>query len=102
MGETYEFAETVFAGDRSGKQTSTIVFLHGLGDTGHGWADNLDSLGERLRLCSPNIRVPSLLYASPAACSLATSTEEEQTPGGRQACPKPKCCARPHPRGRCG
>lgn len=41
----YAFADSVFSGDRSGKHTSTIVFLHGLGDTGHGWADNLNSLG---------------------------------------------------------
>jgi predicted esterase len=66
MGETYEFAETVFAGDRSGKQTSTIVFLHGLGDTGHGWADNLNSLGESLHpsslMCSVSTPTPSSLY----------------------------------------
>jgi len=63
MGETtYEFAETVFAGDRSGKQTSTIVFLHGLGDTGHGWADNLNSLGECLY--TPCVTHTLCLYAT--------------------------------------
>lgn len=25
----------------SGKHTATLIFLHGLGDTGHGWASTL-------------------------------------------------------------
>ena len=25
----------------SGKHTATLIFLHGLGDTGHGWASSL-------------------------------------------------------------
>ena len=25
----------------SGKHTATIIFLHGLGDTGHGWASSI-------------------------------------------------------------
>lgn len=28
----------------SGKQTATIIFLHGLGDTGHGWAASLAAI----------------------------------------------------------
>ncbi|XP_054154478.1 acyl-protein thioesterase 2-like [Oppia nitens] len=27
--------------EATAKQTSTIIFLHGLGDTGHGWADSI-------------------------------------------------------------
>ena len=28
----------------SGKHTATIIFLHGLGDTGHGWASTIASI----------------------------------------------------------
>ena len=28
----------------SGKHTATIIFLHGLGDTGHGWASTMASI----------------------------------------------------------
>lgn len=28
----------------SGKHTATLIFLHGLGDTGHGWASSLAEL----------------------------------------------------------
>ena len=28
----------------SGKHTATVIFLHGLGDTGHGWASTIASI----------------------------------------------------------
>ena len=28
----------------SGKHTATLIFLHGLGDTGHGWASSLGTI----------------------------------------------------------
>jgi lysophospholipase-2 len=35
----------------SGKHTATLIFLHGLGDTGHGWASTLVRL---LSFCVKN------------------------------------------------
>ena len=64
----YAFADSVFSGDRSGKHTSTIVFLHGLGDTGHGWADNLNSLG-----ASPGALTLSLSRSPLSASALQTT-----------------------------
>ncbi len=40
----------------SGKHTSTLIFLHGLGDTGHGWASTL-----------AEIRPPNLKIVCPTA-----------------------------------
>lgn len=41
----YAFGDTVFAGDRTGRHTASLIFCHGLGDTGQGWAQNFDQLG---------------------------------------------------------
>lgn len=38
------------------KHTATVIFLHGLGDTGHGWAQALDSM-----------KVPHVKYICPTA-----------------------------------
>ena len=35
-----------------GDHTATVIFLHGLGDTGHGWKD----VGEMLQPSLPHIR----------------------------------------------
>ena len=35
----------------TGKATASIIFLHGLGDTGHGWAAGFDMLGLRNTRC---------------------------------------------------
>ena len=38
----------------SGKHTATLIFLHGLGDTGHGWASTLADVREsHVRIVCP-------------------------------------------------
>ena len=42
----YNPQKTIMSGNpvvvsASGKHTATLIFLHGLGDTGHGWASSL-------------------------------------------------------------
>ncbi|XP_053214726.1 acyl-protein thioesterase 1-like isoform X2 [Panonychus citri] len=37
-------SKPVVIDSRDGKHTATIIFLHGLGDTGHGWADSLSAI----------------------------------------------------------
>ena len=34
------------------KQTASMIFLHGLGDTGHGWASLLNTIRERFSQAS--------------------------------------------------
>ena len=41
----------------SGKHTATIIFLHGLGDSGHGWAPQISSVkGPGVKLVCPSAR----------------------------------------------
>uniref|UniRef100_T1J099 palmitoyl-protein hydrolase n=1 Tax=Strigamia maritima TaxID=126957 RepID=T1J099_STRMM len=44
------------------KQTATVIFLHGLGDTGHGWAASL-----------AGIRLPHVKYICPTAPTIAVT-----------------------------
>ena len=38
----------------SGKHTATLIFLHGLGDTGHGWASSLAEIRpQNLKIVCP-------------------------------------------------
>jgi len=41
----YTFGETVVSGEKGNATGGVIIFLHGLGDTGHSWAQNLGQLG---------------------------------------------------------
>lgn len=42
----------------SGKHTATLIFLHGLGDTGHGWASSLaDIRPSHLKIVCPTAQV---------------------------------------------
>lgn len=31
----------------AGRHTATVIFIHGLGDTGHGWADAVEHMKRR-------------------------------------------------------
>lgn len=33
-----------------GRHTATVIFCHGLGDTGHGWADTIEQIRRKRRL----------------------------------------------------
>ena len=45
--------ETVTIGAK-GEHRATIIFLHGLGDTGHGWASSLDALNlQNIKIVCP-------------------------------------------------
>ena len=42
----------------SGKHTATLIFLHGLGDTGHGWASSLaDVRPSHLKVVCPTAQI---------------------------------------------
>ena len=42
----------------SGKHTATLIFLHGLGDTGHGWASSLaDVRPSHLKIVCPTAQI---------------------------------------------
>jgi len=42
----------------SGRHTATLIFLHGLGDTGHGWASSLaDVRPSHLKIVCPTAQV---------------------------------------------
>jgi len=41
----FTYGDTYFAGDRTGRHTCSLIFCHGLGDTGEGWSQNFDSMG---------------------------------------------------------
>lgn len=50
---TDDMART-FTADPKGQHTATLIFLHGLGDTGQGWCDNLRSMNlDHLRIVCP-------------------------------------------------
>eukprot|EP00058_Branchiostoma_floridae_P020878 XP_002606368.1 hypothetical protein BRAFLDRAFT_57283 [Branchiostoma floridae] len=51
----------------SGKHTATVIFLHGLGDTGHGWSYALSE-----------IRQPHIKYICPTAPVQGMVEEEEK------------------------
>ena len=46
--ETFKKAPTIKTS--KGKHTATVIFLHGLGDTGDGWASILADIRQRLLL----------------------------------------------------
>ena len=42
----------------SGKHTATLIFLHGLGDTGHGWASSLaDVRPSYMKIVCPTAKI---------------------------------------------
>ena len=42
----------------SGKHTATLIFLHGLGDTGHGWASSLaDVRPSHVKIVCPTAQI---------------------------------------------
>ena len=45
----------------SGKHTATLIFLHGLGDTGHGWASSLAEIRQdHVKIICPTAPVTSV------------------------------------------
>uniref|UniRef100_A0A672N8S6 palmitoyl-protein hydrolase n=1 Tax=Sinocyclocheilus grahami TaxID=75366 RepID=A0A672N8S6_SINGR len=57
------------------KETAVVIFLHGLGDTGHGWADTMTS-----------IRLPYIKYICPHAPRIPVTLNMKMT--------MPSCAAR--------
>uniref|UniRef100_A0A673LIE4 palmitoyl-protein hydrolase n=1 Tax=Sinocyclocheilus rhinocerous TaxID=307959 RepID=A0A673LIE4_9TELE len=55
------------------KETAVVIFLHGLGDTGHGWADTMTS-----------IRLPYIKYICPHAPRIPVTLNMKMT--------MPSCC----------
>ena len=49
----------------SGKHTATIIFLHGLGDTGHGWASLLNTIRPDHLKVSKNRDIVAKYYLEP-------------------------------------
>jgi lysophospholipase-2 len=54
----------------SGKHTATLIFLHGLGDTGHGWASTLADVREsHVRIVCPTAAtIPVTLNSGNPGC----------------------------------
>eukprot|EP00959_Pyramimonas_sp_CCMP1952_P460987 9480797-Pyramimonas_sp.AAC.1 len=52
----YKFGETIVSGEKGNATGGVFIFLHGLGDTGHGWAGNMDQL-----------RLPGVRFVCPTA-----------------------------------
>ncbi|XP_070702646.1 acyl-protein thioesterase 2 [Pempheris klunzingeri] len=50
------------------KETAAVIFLHGLGDTGHGWADTLTA-----------IRLPHVKYICPSAPRIPVTLNMKMT-----------------------
>ena len=64
----------------SGKHTATLIFLHGLGDTGHGWASSLAEVREsHVKIVCPTAHVLPVTLNSGKSSTAVVAVQ--MTPG---------------------
>ncbi|GJC97379.1 acyl-protein thioesterase 1 [Colletotrichum higginsianum] len=66
----------------AGKHTATVIFAHGLGDTGHGWASAVENWRRRQRLDEVKFVLPHAPQI-PITCSLVQAEVDAGIPAER-------------------
>ena len=58
----------------AGRHTATVIFVHGLGDTGHGWSDAVEMWRRRQKLDEVKFILP---HAPTIPITMVSSTPNE-------------------------